>query len=184
MKSRGFTLIELMTVIAIIGVLAGIVVVSLGSAKASSRDAKRIADIKVIQSALSLYYSDNSKYPGYTSVATQSNTLTTVLTPNYLGAVPKDPTGISYKYVGYTSNASGNCVASPPVRYHLAAVLETNDSNNNNLNEDADYTNNSATTGLYACSTNGLSAGTDITPKGDCVNGSTIYDSCYDVISY
>lgn len=183
MKSRGFTLIELMTVIAIIGVLAGIVVVSLGSAKASSRDAKRIADIKVIQSALSLYYNDNSKYPSYTSAATQLTTLTSALKPNYLGGIPQDPTGVSYKYVGYTSNASGNCTVSPPVRYHLAAVLETNDSNNKNLNEDADYTNNSATTGLYVCSTNGLSQGTDITPKGDCVTDG-MSDSCYDVISY
>ena len=57
--SRGFTLVELLVVIAIIGILASIVMVGLGGAKQKSRDSKRVADIKNIQLALSLYYNDN-----------------------------------------------------------------------------------------------------------------------------
>ena len=62
-KERGFTLIELLVVIAIIGILAAVVLVSLNSARQKSRDARRIADIRQIQTALELYYNDNSGYP-------------------------------------------------------------------------------------------------------------------------
>ena len=63
-KNKGFTLIELLIVIAIIGLLATIVMVSLNSARAKARDTRRIADIKQIQTALSLYYDKYGYYPG------------------------------------------------------------------------------------------------------------------------
>ena len=63
-KRRGFTLIELLVVIAIIGILSSIVLASLNSARQSSRDARRISDIKQFQLALELYFDDNSaSYP-------------------------------------------------------------------------------------------------------------------------
>jgi len=62
-KNKGFTLIELLVVIAIIGLISSIVLVSLNSARVKARDAKRIAEIKQIQTALELYYDDNSAYP-------------------------------------------------------------------------------------------------------------------------
>ncbi|MCF7820369.1 MAG: prepilin-type N-terminal cleavage/methylation domain-containing protein, partial [Candidatus Pacebacteria bacterium] len=63
MKKKGFTLIELLVVIAIIGLLSTMSVVALNSARQKSRDAKRVADIKQIQTALELYYNDNNGYP-------------------------------------------------------------------------------------------------------------------------
>lgn len=63
-KSRalGFTLIELLVVIAIIGLLAAVVLVSLNSARQKSRDARRLADIRQIMTALELFYNDNNRY--------------------------------------------------------------------------------------------------------------------------
>ena len=60
---KGFTLIELLVVIAIIGILSTLAVVALNSARQRSRDAKRVADIKQIQTALELGFSDTSGYP-------------------------------------------------------------------------------------------------------------------------
>lgn len=63
MKKKGFTLIELLVVIAIIGLLSTLAVVALNSARAKSRDAKRIADVKQMQTALELYFNDAGSYP-------------------------------------------------------------------------------------------------------------------------
>ncbi|OGF31319.1 hypothetical protein A3H09_03530, partial [Candidatus Falkowbacteria bacterium RIFCSPLOWO2_12_FULL_45_13] len=62
-KQKGFTLIELLVVIAIIGLLSTLAVVALNNARMKSRDAKRVSDIKQIQTALELYYNDANSYP-------------------------------------------------------------------------------------------------------------------------
>jgi general secretion pathway protein G len=62
-KQRGFTLIELLVVIAIIGLLSTLAVVALNNARQKSRDAKRVSDIKQVQTALELYYNDANSYP-------------------------------------------------------------------------------------------------------------------------
>ncbi len=59
----GFTLIELLVVISIIGLLAAVVLVSLNSARAKSRDARRLGDIHQLQTALELFYNDCGGYP-------------------------------------------------------------------------------------------------------------------------
>jgi prepilin-type N-terminal cleavage/methylation domain-containing protein len=63
MKQKGFTLVELLVVIAIIGLLSSVVLVSLNSARAKARDARRIMDIEKITSAINLYYDDHQAYP-------------------------------------------------------------------------------------------------------------------------
>jgi prepilin-type N-terminal cleavage/methylation domain-containing protein len=85
-KQKGFTLVELLVVIAIIGLLSTLAVVSLNSARAKSRDAKRIADIKQIQTALEMYYNDNNAYPATASVVSGSALST------FMAMVPTAPT--------------------------------------------------------------------------------------------
>lgn len=65
---KGFTLIELLVVIAIIGILSTLAVVSLGNARTRARDSKRLADMRALQSALEIYYTDQQAYPVGASV--------------------------------------------------------------------------------------------------------------------
>jgi len=64
-KRQGLTLIELLVVIAIIGLLSTLGLVALNSARRKARDANRVAEIKQIQKALEMYFSNNENggYP-------------------------------------------------------------------------------------------------------------------------
>ena len=59
-NKKGFTLIELLVVIAIIGLLSTLAVVSLNNARGKARDARRISDVKAIQTAVELYKADQN----------------------------------------------------------------------------------------------------------------------------
>jgi len=63
----GFTLIEILVVISIIGILATLVAANLNSARSRARDAERKSDLKNIQTALRLYFNDYDRYPGANS---------------------------------------------------------------------------------------------------------------------
>jgi type IV pilus assembly protein PilA len=68
-NKKGFTLIELLVVVAIIGLLAAMAVVALSNARAKARDARRVADVRQVQTALEMYYLDNNAYPNVTGGA-------------------------------------------------------------------------------------------------------------------
>ena len=108
-KQKGFTLIELLVVIAIIGLLSTLAVVALNNARMKSRDAKRVSDIKQIQTALELFYNDANAYPAALGATIVSAGVT------YMSAVPTNPApvndgtcaaGSTYTYVAGTSNTT------------------------------------------------------------------------------
>jgi len=129
-KNKGFTLIELLVVIAIIGLLASIVLVSLNSARAKARDAKRKGDLKQIEIALEMYYDDHGTYPVVTSWAYSCNSswnaLQTALSP-YIATLPKDPINTSCSgpwNVGYYTYVYGYPQGAFPQKYDLIGALE------------------------------------------------------------
>lgn len=89
-KKKGFTLIELLVVVAIIGLLATLSIVALNNARARARDAKRVGDIKQVQTALELYYNDNGTYPDAVSF-TAANTGIATNTIVYMNQAPTAP---------------------------------------------------------------------------------------------
>ena len=114
-NNKGFTLIELLVVIAIIGLLANIAMMSINNARQKSRDAKRVSDIKEIQTALEMYFSTVNSYPSGTIASTvQNGTLgvsprLTFSSTNgfnttagtgivFMGKVPADPGSNTYTY--------------------------------------------------------------------------------------
>lgn len=125
MKARqtkpGFTLIELLIVIAIIGLLATLAIVSLTSAQQKARDAKRIADVKQLQNAVELYYTDNTIYPISSAAANDTWLEFGTTVSSYLSNMPQDPENSGTKTYTYGTNSTGTA-------YFIAAELEaTND---------------------------------------------------------
>jgi uncharacterized protein (TIGR02145 family)/prepilin-type N-terminal cleavage/methylation domain-containing protein len=105
-KNKAFTLIELLVVIAIIGILSTITVVVLQNARAKSRDAKRIADIKQMQTALELYFNDNGSYPtSVTSTIASGSNVYMTLTPVAPTPIDGDCTTTTNAYT-YSSDGS------------------------------------------------------------------------------
>jgi prepilin-type N-terminal cleavage/methylation domain-containing protein len=125
-KEKGFTLVELLVVIAIIGLLSTLAIVALGSARSKARDARRISDIKQIQTALELYFADQGIYPVVASATTLGTADTTDIltevaagfedgstptgTVTYMGQVPSNfaaPSSIAdYEYTTVTAGTS------------------------------------------------------------------------------
>lgn len=62
-KKRGFTLVELLIVIVIVGVLSGLLMLSAGGALDKAEATKIVSDMKNIQSASILYFADEDKWP-------------------------------------------------------------------------------------------------------------------------
>lgn len=104
----GFTLVELLVVIAIIGMLAAVIAVSLVGARAKSRDAKRLTDMRQISTAMGLYFNDYAGYPAAASGSPAG------LAPNYVSTLPTDPSPAgSGCTAGYTYAPTGTGYTSP-----------------------------------------------------------------------
>jgi len=120
--SAGFTLIELMVVIAIIAILTGLVGSNYLTSRARARDAERKNDLRQIQSALEMYHNDHSHYPaagfgtiqsldwGEDAFVDEENNDTI-----YMPVLPGDPAGgTQYYYEANTANT----------KYRLCAFIE------------------------------------------------------------
>lgn len=135
-KITGFTIVELLIVIVVIGILAALVLSSFSGAQAKARNASRANDIAAIQKALELFRAENGRYPtsvgpgtnlpsGFTapygttsyaySNATDDSWLKELRLSGFMNNPPKDPINDNSKYYIYLSyvNGTGACTGSP-----------------------------------------------------------------------
>jgi prepilin-type N-terminal cleavage/methylation domain-containing protein len=132
-KFGGFTLIEILVVIAIIGILVSVGMYGYNIALQNSRDQQRLANVNSIANALGLYYNDNKAYPTmstnskgdyifnasfqldqpvYVSTCGLSDPSKNFLAPNYIASIPQDP-----------SNKFTDCSGTDPIGQYLYTAV-------------------------------------------------------------
>ena len=175
---KGFTLLELLVVIGIIGLLASIIVVNLTGARKKARDIKRVADIRTIQPALESYYGKNGYYPTALSAmvgatAELPKRPTDPIAEGACADAAADNTDDCYYYEYNTpTDALG------PQLYHVGASLEEKDSSL--LKQDTDCLSNAATDNKCPVSAIYTSGGFSGADASSCdTTDNTRY--CYDI---
>ena len=104
-RSAGFTLIEIMVVVVIIGLLAAVILPNVFGNVERAQVAKAKGDIQAIETALTMYKLDNYKYPstdlGLQSLVQRPNdaTVRNYREGGYIKRVSNDPWGNPYQYV-------------------------------------------------------------------------------------
>lgn len=125
-KQTGFTIVELLIVIVVIGILAAITIVAYNGVQGRARDSSRQSGMNTIEKALGLYFVDNGGYPTCSNTVYQPGAaasgcdvtaLTSSLVPKYISSLPKDPKnsgndvyqyGFGWKKTGATSYVGDN----------------------------------------------------------------------------
>ena len=100
-KQSGFTIVELLIVIVVIGILAAITIVAYNGVQQRARDAQRKQDVATITKALELYYTDNGRYPNSSGSTSINNSWSTTADSSwtnlanqlasYVNTLPRDP---------------------------------------------------------------------------------------------
>ena len=117
---NGFTLIEILVAITIIGIIFGIIISSATAIQKSGRNAQRRTDLRTIQTALQQYYADQQKFPYQalgSSIKSPDNTKI------YLKIVPTDPQNAVYSYTPLTKHTGGAaCTATSECNYYTLCI--------------------------------------------------------------
>lgn len=166
----GFTLLEILLVVGIIAILAGIVIVAINPSRqlATVRNTERKSDLKQIYNAITQYYIDHNAYPASSTPAVLTeicDTGTTTypssvscgslidlspLVPTYLVAIPKDPQGSIFSLVPQAlavTNGTGYWIMRDPTNKIVLSAPQAELNISVAIGTTTVATNNSTTTG-------------------------------------
>lgn len=128
---KGFTLVEMLVVISLIGILAALALVSFASTQKQARDTQRKSDLRQYQNALEAYANLSSGlYPEFSAVRVASTTLCTSLNSKIEPDIscsedPKSATNGTYNYISDGTGTSGTATAT---KYVVWGKLENSSS--------------------------------------------------------
>ena len=120
---KGFTLIEIMIVVAIIGIIAGLAIPNVTRMRIVGNISKAKGDLRALQSAAENYYiHHNNTYPSALSNLTSA-------VPKIISVIPKDPFNVANSY-GYKLSTSGTYYAIYSIGQNSNGNVSVNDSGN------------------------------------------------------
>lgn len=128
-KQQGFTIVELLIVIVVIGILAALVVTTFSGIQQKARDKERQTDIGALHSQIEAYYAQNGSYPSLTDI--NDSTFRSNSMKGLDGEALKDPKGTTQALAGTPSDTQygyaalpANCTSTTCVSYTLTANKE------------------------------------------------------------
>lgn len=126
-NKKGFTIIELLIVIAIVAILLALVMASFDAQRKKSRDNVRISDIQTIRLALDNYRLSCGEFPEALELTANNGCQAGVSFADFIGNIPQSPSysstnqpsSLDYFYAGLSTSPGGRCY-----EYHIATQLE------------------------------------------------------------
>lgn len=121
-SNKGFTIVELLIVIVVIGILAALVITTYAGIQSKARNGKRSNDIQSLQTQVEAFYTQNSFYPSLTDLNSKTWRATNMPSLDKVALV--DPSTNCDPDVVSTC-VSGTAVATPPVtdkKYHYVVT--------------------------------------------------------------
>lgn len=107
-KQNGFSLIEILVAISIIGIVTGVIALAVSSIQRNTRDSQRETDLRVLQSAIQQFYADQNHYPNtdLSVLIANGSALTNcsgepagcIVSKTYISKTPKDPNSPQTNY--------------------------------------------------------------------------------------
>ena len=135
-RNQGFTIVELLIVIVVIGILALLVITTYSGIQAKARNSKRQSDVKSLQTQLEAFFSQNGYYPSLTDMngagwlttnmkSLDQNALIDPSNPTQSKTLVTAPVAKSYAYA-VTNSAGTSCEADDTTcaKYTLTATYE------------------------------------------------------------
>ncbi len=116
-KTTGFTIVELLIVIVVIGILAGLVITTFVGVQQKARDSERKTDINGIHAQIEAYYAQNSKYPSFSQMNDEA------ATTGFRAVSMKGLDGAAYQDPKATAGATANDFIAAPAANGYAYVV-------------------------------------------------------------